>query len=143
MQPNDTILLNCLFVYGTLRKAQNGNLHPYLKNRAVFIDQASLPGKLYEVAHYPGAIPAPANSQHLVYGEVYRLFQPSSVLSILDQYEECSSHFPEPHEYQRNPETVVLSNGKRLRAWVYWFRRPVSGLTQIASGDYFEFVHNK
>lgn len=136
-------MLNYLFVYGTLRKTQSGQLSPYLKNRAVFIDQASLPGKLYKVAHYPGAIPAPGDSRHLVYGEVYRLLHPSSALSILDDYEECASHFPKPHEYQRKSETVILNSGKHLQAWVYWFRYPVSGLVQIASGDYFDSVHNK
>ena len=140
IHPNDTILLNYLFVYGTLRKTQNGNLHPYLKNHAVFIDRASLPGKLYQVEHYPGAIPAPLGSQGLIYGEVYRLLQPEAVLSILDEYEECASHFPQPHEYRRAPETVILSNEKRLRAWVYWFCHPVSGLPQISSGDYFDYL---
>ena len=130
--------MNHLFVYGTLRKTQRGKLHPYLKNNTLFIDNASLPGKLFQISDYPGAVPGPLYSRHLVYGEVYRLLRPNRVLHILDQYEECAPHFPKPHEYRRVAETVTLSNGKRLQAWVYWFCHPVTGLKQIRSGDYFD-----
>ncbi len=131
-------MLNHLFVYGTLRKEKDGALHPFLGNKAVYIGKASIPGKLYQVNTYPGAVPAPFQSNHVVYGEVYRLLKPEQILRILDDYEECATHFPQPHEYQRLPETVTLSDGKRIDAWVYWFRHSVKGLRQIKSGDYFD-----
>lgn len=95
-------------------------------------------GKLYLVGSYPGAVPAPASCGQVVHGEVYRLLKPEQTLRILDDYEECASHFPQPHEYQRLPETVTLVDGQRITAWVYWFRRSVLGLSQIKSGDYFD-----
>ena len=133
-------MLNHLFVYGTLRKNRKGAVHPYLRRNAVFISRASVPGKLYQVDTYPGAISAPAQSEYWVYGEVYRMLSRETVLRILDEYEECASHFPQPHEYQRLSETVTLISGKRMQAWVYWFRRPTSGLHQIESGDYFDYL---
>jgi gamma-glutamylcyclotransferase (GGCT)/AIG2-like uncharacterized protein YtfP len=131
-------MLEYLFVYGTLRQDRNGRMHHYLKNRAVFIDKASLPGKLYLILDYPGAVPSPDDSGHTVQGEVYRLRHPTTVLQQLDEYEECSSQFPKPHEYQRLETTVMLASGKPVQAWVYWFRHSISGLKQISSGDYLE-----
>jgi len=133
-------VLNHLFVYGTLRKTKSGIVHPYLSKSAVFIDKASIPGKLYQVDTYPGAIPAFAQSKCQVYGEVYLLLNPKHVLRVLDEYEECASHFPAPHEYQRLPETVAFLDGKPIRAWVYWFRHSIDGLRQIKSGDYFDYL---
>ncbi|MGY6274194.1 gamma-glutamylcyclotransferase family protein [Methylomonas sp. MgM2] len=131
-------MLNHLFVYGTLRRAKGGDFHPYLKDKATFIHSASVPGKLYQVDRYPGAIPAPYGSKSRVYGEVYRLFKPEGLLRVVDEYEECTEHFPQPHEYQRLAATVTLGDGKTTKAWVYWFRRSVYGLRQIPSGDYFD-----
>jgi len=133
-------VLNHLFVYGTLRKTKSGIVHPYLSKSAVFIDQASIPGKLYQVDTYPGAIPALAQSKYQIYGEVYFLLNPKHVLRVLDEYEECASHFCTPHEYQRLPETATFLDGSRIRAWVYWFRRPIESLRQIKSGDYFDYL---
>jgi len=133
-------MLNTLFVYGTLRKARNGELHPYLKQHAVFVGQAHLPGKLYQIDHYPGAIQVAAFSKLRIQGEVYRLSQPQTTLAVLDEYEECTPHFPMPHEYRRQAETVILANGTALNAWVYWFERPVCGLKPIDSGDYYPYL---
>ncbi|MGR8930099.1 MAG: gamma-glutamylcyclotransferase family protein [Gammaproteobacteria bacterium] len=131
-------MIKHLFVYGTLRKSRSGVVHPYLSNLCVFVDQASLPGRLFRVNHYPGAIPTPPHSRFRVYGEVYRMSHPVKLLDILDDYEECSSHFPTPHEYRRVPETVALANGGTVRAWIYWYRHSIAGLPEITSGDYFD-----
>lgn len=133
-------MLHYLFVYGTLRKAQNGDIHPFLKNQTIFIDRASVPGKLYLIDTYPGAIPTAADSSGRIQGEVYRLLHPERLLPTLDEYEECTSHFPKPHEYQRQATHVILGNGKTIDAWIYWFRRPIKKLRQITSGDYFDYL---
>lgn len=130
-------MLNHIFVYGTLRKTVQGNLHPYLKNHAAFIGLASLPGRLFLVANYPGAIPSPNHSDHRICGELYRLLRPRQTLRLLDEYEECSERFPKPHEYQRRAETVKLDDGKTMMAWVYWYQYPTVGLKQLTSGDFF------
>lgn len=133
-------MLDYLFVYGTLRKAKNGGLHPYLINRAAFIDYASTPGKLFLIDSYPGAIKTAVDCDCRVRGEIYRLFNPQDLLPVLDRYEECTSDFPKPHEYRRQPTTVILDNTKPLSAWVYWFQRPVKTFRQVRSGDYFDYL---
>lgn len=133
-------MLNYLFVYGTLRKALDGSLHPYLKNRAEFIGNATLPGKLYQIGMYPGAAPIPAGSRHIVQGELYRLFRPRWLLQQLDDYEECGSHFPAPHEYQRKQENVSLSDNTHLQAWTYIYQHSTCGLKLIYKGEYRPFL---
>jgi gamma-glutamylcyclotransferase (GGCT)/AIG2-like uncharacterized protein YtfP len=135
-------MLQYLFVYGTLRKNKSGDLHTLLHNQARYINSASMPGKLYEIQHYPGAVPAIAASGCLVHGEVYLLLYPHRLLQVLDNYEECTDRFPQPHEYLRKQRAVTLTDGRILNAWTYLYYRPVSGLIQITSGDYFDYLSN-
>jgi gamma-glutamylcyclotransferase (GGCT)/AIG2-like uncharacterized protein YtfP len=133
-------LLDFLFVYGTLRKALDGSLHPYLINQAEFIGNATLPGKLYHVGTYPGAVPIPVGSRQCVQGELYRLFRPHLLLQQLDEYEECGSHFPAPHEYLRKQENVSLSDNTHLQAWTYIYQHSTQGLRLVHKGDWRPFL---
>lgn len=135
--------IHYLFVYGTLRKAHDGSLHAYLKDRATFSDTATLPGKLYEIAGYPGAVMSISKPINIIHGEVYRLLQPEAVLQTLDAYEECSVDFPQPHEYRRAQQTVTLSTGKLMTAWVYLYQHPVCRHKMIANGDYAAYLPQK
>jgi gamma-glutamylcyclotransferase (GGCT)/AIG2-like uncharacterized protein YtfP len=58
----------------------------------------------------------------------------------LDDYEECSPSFPAPTEYQRLLQTVYLSNGSAISAWIYVYNQPTSGLEVIESGDFFKGI---
>lgn len=133
-------MLDRLFVYGTLRKAQDGSLHPFLRGQAVFMDLATIPGELFHVAGYPGAVLAPVNILHVIHGEIYRLLRPEFTLRQLDEYEECAEHCPKPHEYQRRALSVTRLNGKSMPAWVYLYQRQTAGLRRIEGGDYFAFL---
>ena len=132
--------INHLFVYGSLRKANDGSLHPLFKNQVAFIGTASLPGKLYRVDTYPGYISRLACNGFVVTGEVYRLNQPVRLLKNLDEYEECARHFPQPHEYKRLTKSVTLSNGRRLTCWVYVYNRQTAGLKEILDGDFLTYL---
>lgn len=125
-----------LFVYGTLRKAADGSLHKYLRNRAEFIDTATLPGTLYEISGYPGAVMARSNPTSCIHGEVYRLLQADTVLQAIDSYEECSEDFPQPHEYQRVQQIVTLSTGQAITAWLYLYNHSVSNRKLLENGNY-------
>ena len=133
-------MLQHLFVYGTLRKAQDGGQHPFLRDQAIFIDLATVKGTLFHVAGYPGAIITPSHKNHPIHGEVYRLLNPALTLQILDDYEECSERFPKPHEYRRIQQRVTLETGESMQAWVYVYQRSITGLKRIESGDYFAFL---
>ncbi|GAB6140836.1 hypothetical protein JCM14076_15650 [Methylosoma difficile] len=93
-----------------------------------------LQGRLYEVDNYPGAVLSDNPAERVV-GEVYVLAD-SSVLSRLDDYEECSQRFPEPQEYYRTLTDIVLLDSSSVTAWVYLYHWDVSGLMPIAGGDY-------
>lgn len=129
-----------LFVYGTLRKSPNGSQHPSLQDHADYIGMALMPGKLYEINHYPGAIVGAASSPFRIQGEVYRLRDAERLLQSLDEYEECTAYFPEPHEYRRLKMPVTLPDSRSLTAWVYLYNRPVIGLEQIPCGDYRRYL---
>ena len=126
-----------LFVYGTLRRDTNGQMHHLLARYADFVGEATFQGKLYMVDYYPGIVPS-EDTDDLVLGEVYRLHNPSYMLSRLDQYEECGRAFPEPTEYVRRMERVRLHDGRIITAWVYVYNRPTNNLYLIESGDFLQ-----
>jgi len=128
-----------LFVYGTLRKSLYGRLHPLLCDLAGYIGMASMPGELYEIKNYPGAIAHRAEMAFHVHGEVYQLHDAKRLLQTLDEYEECTEHFPNPHEYRRREKTITLSDQRLLIAWVYLYNRSVAGLERIVHGDYHRY----
>lgn len=125
-----------LFVYGTLRKAHDGSLHPFLHKQAEFIDNACVPGKLYRISTYPGAVLLPAGGGHWIHGELYRLLRPRLTLQQLDDYEECANGFPLPHEYRREQISVTLANNTHPQAWAYLYQHATYDLQRIDTGDY-------
>jgi len=132
-------MLDYLFVYGTLRKAKDNSVHPYLA-KALFINDASVTGTLYNVAHYPGAVLDSTKINNRVRGEVYRLLLPEEQLKQLDVYEECADYFLTPHEYQRIQTDATLADGNTINVWIYVFRHAVDGLMPITSGDFLTYL---
>jgi gamma-glutamylcyclotransferase (GGCT)/AIG2-like uncharacterized protein YtfP len=130
--------MSYLFVYGTLRHDAKHPMAAHLNQQAKLIGPASYQGKLYQVADYP-AVVASSDRADQVYGEVYQLFT-TELWSTLDDYEECSPSFPAPTEYQRLLQTVYLSNGSAISAWIYVYNQPTSGLEVIESGDFFKGI---
>lgn len=124
-----------LFVYGTLRRDINSEMYHLLARYGKFVGNASFQGKLYMVDYYPGLVQSD-NPQDVVYGEVYKLSCPETVLSRLDEYEECGPKFSEPTRYVRRKHDVTLKTGEVMSAWVYIFERPTVGLQLIESGDF-------
>ena len=125
-----------LFVYGTLRRGPDSEMHHFLARHADFVGDATYQGKLYKIGDYPGAVPSQDRSD-LVHGEVYRLRDSDYVFSFLDLYEECGPGFPEPREYIRKIQSVRLRSGETIPAWVYLYNRPTDNLERVGSGDFF------
>ena len=119
-----------IFVYGTLRRNANSDMSRLLANHAEFVDDASYLGKLYKIDYYPGVVPSD-DPNDIVHGEVYLLHQANIVLPLLDQYEEFGPEFPEPNEYIRRKQAVLLKNGRIVTAWVYIYNHPTEGLELI------------
>ena len=123
-----------LFVYGTLCRGVCANRYRHLMRGCVYRTKASMQGRLYEVADYPGAV-VTGRVRDRIHGELYRVVD-GRALSRLDAYEGCSGGFPEPHEFVRRRLPVTLEGGRKVSAWVYLFNRDPAGLRRIRSGDY-------
>ena len=131
------MMVQYLFVYGTLRSDAKHAMHQVLQQYACLLGPATLQGRLYQVAHYPGAVLS-AEPEQQVRGELYQLLQPEQVLTLLDDYEECSAQFTAPHEYLRQQVPVTLATGEHVNAWVYLYNRCCDNLVCIRSGDFLQ-----
>lgn len=124
--------LNFLFVYGTLMRG--GNLHHLLRppDGAIYVGEGKIRGLLYSFrgANYPGAVATPEVAR-FVHGELYSLSDSDALLERLDRYEGCDEGLFVRQEVQ------VLA-GKRLRAWAYFYARPLAsaGAELIPSGRF-------
>ena len=128
-----------IFVYGTLRRDTATPMSYLLAQHCGYFSEGYMQGRLYQVEGYPGAIESD-NPKDRVYGEVYSLVNPSLILPELDNYEECTNKFPEPHEYTRKKLPISLIGGACITAWVYVYNHSVSNLMRIKSGDYLHAV---
>lgn len=108
-----------IFVYGSLRRKQ-GNSH-WMTNAQWLGDHTQKDYCLYNVGHYPGAVPGKGS----IFGEVYRI--DSSTLGELDALRTKGG------EYSR--QLIQTAHGS---AWMYVYQRPVEGLTLIESGDWLD-----
>jgi gamma-glutamylcyclotransferase (GGCT)/AIG2-like uncharacterized protein YtfP len=116
--------LTTVFVYGTLRK---GFKYHSLLQGAHFVGSATTCEcyALY-LAAYPCLFKGKAVSR--IRGEIYEIDQ-----STLEQLDELENH---PYEYRREQVQVILDNGRKLPAWVYFYPEPIGILEP--SGDYAE-----
>jgi len=122
-----------LFVYGTLLDESN----PYaafLKENSRLHQQGRLRGKLFNIGNYPGAI-IDDTAETFVYGSIFLMNDPKSVLDELDEYEGFGDDFAQPNEFIRDLVEVETKN-TNLRCWVYLYNLPVHTLPQISSGNY-------
>lgn len=126
-----------LFVYGTLMQSSGHPMHRRLSDGSEFISAGWVTGQLYQIHDYPGVIESDAVNDR-VYGEVYRLTD-LAVIRLLDDFEQCSQAFAEPHEYIRKTVIVTLSSGEKLKAWAYIYNHPVDPARRIASGHFGQY----
>jgi gamma-glutamylcyclotransferase (GGCT)/AIG2-like uncharacterized protein YtfP len=114
-----------LFVYGTLRRDAAGRIHPMLA-QAVFDGPATVTGRLYRVAWYPGVILDPAGD--LVTGELYLLPAGAHILEALDAYEGAT--------FARRRVIATREDARVTDAWIYEWLGTSAGLARIESGDW-------
>jgi gamma-glutamylcyclotransferase (GGCT)/AIG2-like uncharacterized protein YtfP len=126
-----------LFVYGTLRRGGAAPLARTLAERARWRGEGHVRGRLYLLEGYPGLVPDAAGGP--VRGDVFALEDPASMLALLDDYERCAPHFPEPREYRRARVMVSMAmpeGAGRLEVWTYVYALPTDGLPLIANGRF-------
>ena len=122
-----------LFVYGTLKSSFHHPQFKHIKRYAQFISAASYQGMLFNVGGYPGVVPS-TKPTDIVYGEVYLLEDANRLLTILDEYEECSSNYQQPTEYIRSLQLINFNNNLSVESWIYLYNHKIDGLLRITSG---------
>jgi len=121
-----------LFVYGTLISTADHPMGAKLAREGRLIGPASIQGRLYRIAWYPGAVDTPV-ARERVYGELYALANPTASFAWLDAYEGLSGG-PHASEYVRVERIARLFGGAELAAWVYLYQADPDPLKLIADG---------
>lgn len=109
-----------LFAYGTLMRGDVR--HRHLGPTAVFITEASVRGSLLGLGSYPGLVEGSGR----VRGELFRL--DPQVLPAVDR--------EEGYNFERRLTAVTRADGRRARAWSYWYRGPRERARIIPEGDW-------
>jgi gamma-glutamylcyclotransferase (GGCT)/AIG2-like uncharacterized protein YtfP len=131
------MMLDRLFVYGTLMRGFDHPMAQLLSRGADLIGEARCQGRLYLVTHYP-ALVLSGDPADVVFGKLYRLRAPDELLREFDMYEACGEGFAAPTEYVRQLVPVTLGDEAVSEAWTYVYNWPVAHLTRIASGRFLE-----
>jgi len=124
-----------LFVYGTLRPGVRHEMNTVLERYGEPVGRGKISGILYDVGLYPGAVKTTA-TRAFVHGDVYLLRDADRALKVLDRYEGWDEKKPRAGEFRRSRAVVDLGGRKTVKAWIYLYNRPTTGLTRIRSGDY-------
>lgn len=119
--------MEALFVYGSLRSGFGHPMGEYLRGCARLLGSAHMPGRVYRVAWYPGAVD-PAEDSDRIDGELYEVTEGTRLWPRLDAFEDYDPARPEASLFERVRRTVGLADGSSCEAWVYLYRGPVAGL---------------
>lgn len=120
-------------MYGTLRRGAGHPMAALLEDRARWLGEAHMPGRLYDLGDFPG-MKDPGAPGERVRGEIWELEEELFVL--LDEYEGCGPADPQPAAFARCRRVALLATGQRLEVWVYVYRAEADEQRRIPSGDY-------
>jgi gamma-glutamylcyclotransferase (GGCT)/AIG2-like uncharacterized protein YtfP len=124
-----------VFFYGTLMAGFDRRRRAGIDDKLTYVGRGSIRAALFDLGLYPAAVPAPDGD---VWGEVYEMIEPVPVLAALDDIEGYRHDDPDRSLYMRTQADVLLPDGTRARAWVYFYNAPLGRAPRIASGDYLE-----
>lgn len=85
-----------------------------------WIGKGSVPGRIYDLGDYPGAVFDRASSKE-IQGEIYKLPINRNLLEKLDAYEEFQPDNPDDSLFIRVSIPVQIKAGRRLKCWAYRF----------------------
>jgi gamma-glutamylcyclotransferase (GGCT)/AIG2-like uncharacterized protein YtfP len=114
--------LDLLFTYGTLMRGFR--LHALMAERAGWVGEGSVTGRLIDLGRYPAALP---DDRAVIRGEVYRLHT-AEHWTALDS--------AEGPQYHRSRVAVRMTDGRPVEAYIYWYRGPLDRGLPIPGGDY-------
>jgi len=126
-----------VFFYGTLMAGFDRRRRAGIDDKLRYIGRGAIQGALFDLGIYPACIPS---SDGHVWGEVYEMADPVTVLAALDEIEGYRHDDPDRSLYTRLKATVLLPDATMQDAWVYFYNAPLGKAPRIASGDYLEHV---
>lgn len=110
-----------IFVYGTLKRGHENPVAQYFHSHSQWVGEGKFAGIIKDLGEYPAAIFDPT-AKGFVYGEIFKMNDPKSVLKILDQYEGVGPDFPQPNEYVRTTCPVTMGE-ETIDCWVYLYNQ--------------------
>lgn len=108
-----------------------------IDDKLTYVGRGAIRAALFDLGLYPAAVPAP---EGLVWGEVYSMTDPDTVLAALDEIEGYRADDPDRSLYLRQETEVRLPGGAVASASAYFYNAPLGRAPRIASGDYLEHV---
>jgi len=129
--------MDLIFVYGTLLQGIQSNVAQYFHANATLISEGFMIGELYDLGVYPGAV-FDAKSNDKVYGHIFQLKNPTTVLQVR----------PQPTEYVRKQVPISTFSTDRsikmkpIECWVYVYNFSTDKKEKIESGNYLSFIEN-
>jgi gamma-glutamylcyclotransferase (GGCT)/AIG2-like uncharacterized protein YtfP len=132
-----------LFVYGTLMVGIESKTTGFLHNNSKWLGSAYMPGIMYDLGRYPGAICMPGHNKR-VYGQLFLLEEPEFMLYHLDEYEGVSHLHQKEDEYVREIIKVTHEDEQKVyEAWSYLLQYPSADLKVIQTGRYLDYVNQQ
>jgi gamma-glutamylcyclotransferase (GGCT)/AIG2-like uncharacterized protein YtfP len=127
-----------VFFYGTLMTGFERRRRLGIDAKMRYRGRGWIQAALFDVGLYPAAVPA---GEGRVWGEVFELVEPDTVLAALDEIEGYRSAEPDASLYLRQQASVTLPGNEREDAWVYFYNAPLGKAPRIESGDYLEYLN--
>jgi len=115
----DNKSINCLFVYGTLKRGQvNGELLAPVCEK---VELASTEGRLVDLGLFPGMVPGNGR----VHGELlfFPLNHMATVLAVADHLEGCDPDDPAASLFYRERVIVTTTDGNVLESFAYFYNQ--------------------
>lgn len=131
------IVADLVFFYGTLMAGFARRRRAGIDQKLVYAGRGSIQAALFDLGIYPAAVPDP---EAICWGEVYEMTDPAEVLAALDDIEGYRADAPDLSLYSRTKADVILPDGSKALAWVYFYNAPLGRAQRIPSGDYLEHV---
>jgi gamma-glutamylcyclotransferase (GGCT)/AIG2-like uncharacterized protein YtfP len=126
-----------VFFYGTLMAGFDRRRRAGIDSKLTYVGRGAIRAALFDLGIYPAAVPAP---EGFVWGEVYAMADPETVLAALDEIEGYRAEDHDRSLYLRQQAEARLPDGSHASAWVYFYNAPLGQAPRIPSGDYLEHV---
>ena len=114
-----------LFVYGTLHPEKAPDEISATVKRFKRVGEGTIRGHFEQMSDYP-TVRIGTRRASKVPGTVFEIPSDPEVLQDLDTYEEFKADDPAQSLFVRRKVNVSLSDGAKVRCWVYVYNRPLA-----------------